>query len=80
MRTYWKPDYETEIQISYEDALVETKKKIEAAVERRLMSERPMGAFLSGGYDSTVVTALMAKLSSQTVKTYSIGFDHPQYN
>jgi len=80
MRTYWQPDYETEIQISYEDALVETKKKIEAAVERRLMSERPMGAFLSGGYDSTVVTALMAKLSSQTVKTYSIGFDHPQYN
>ena len=80
MRTYWQPDYETEIKISYEDALIETKKKIEAAVERRLMSERPMGAFLSGGYDSTVVTALMAKLSSQTVKTYSIGFDHPQYN
>jgi asparagine synthase (glutamine-hydrolysing) len=78
--TYWQPDYETEIQISYEDALVETQNKIEAAVERRLMSERPMGAFLSGGYDSTVVTALMAKLSSQTVKTYSIGFDHPQYN
>jgi asparagine synthase (glutamine-hydrolysing) len=80
MRTYWQPDYETEIQISYEDALVETKIKIEAAVERRLISERPMGAFLSGGYDSTVVTALMAKLSSQTLKTYSIGFDHPQYN
>jgi asparagine synthase (glutamine-hydrolysing) len=80
MRTYWQPDYETEIQISYEDALVETKNKIEAAVERRLMSERPMGAFLSGGYDSTVVTALMAKLSSQTVKTYSIGFENPQYN
>jgi asparagine synthase (glutamine-hydrolysing) len=80
MRTYWQPDYETEIQISYEDALVETNKKIEAAVERRLISERPMGAFLSGGFDSTVVTALMAKLSRQTVKTYSIGFDHPQYN
>jgi len=80
MRTYWQPDYETEIKISYEDALIETKKKIETAVERRLISERPMGAFLSGGNDSTVVTALMAKLSSQKVKTYSIGFDHPQYN
>ena len=80
MRTYWQPDYETEIQISYEDALVETEHKIEAAVERRLMSERPMGAFLSGGYDSTVVTALMAKLSSQKVKTYSIGFENPLYN
>jgi asparagine synthase (glutamine-hydrolysing) len=80
MRTYWQPDYETEIQISYQDALVETKNQIEAAVARRMISERPMGAFFSGGYDSTVVTALMAKLSSQTVKTYSIGFDHPQYN
>jgi asparagine synthase (glutamine-hydrolysing) len=80
MRAYWQPDYETEIQISYQDALVETKNQIEAAVARRMISERPMGAFLSGGYDSTVVTALMAKLSSQTVKTYSIGFDHPQYN
>lgn len=80
MRTYWQPDYETEISISYEDALVETKNKIAAAVERRLISERPIGAFLSGGYDSTVVTAIMAKLSNQAVKTYSIGFDHPQYN
>jgi asparagine synthase (glutamine-hydrolysing) len=80
MRTYWQPDYETEIQISYQEALVETKNQIQAAVARRMISERPMGAFLSGGYDSTVVTALMAKLSSQTVKTYSIGFDHPQYN
>lgn len=80
MRTYWQPDYETEIQISYEDALVETKNRISAAVERRLISERPIGAFLSGGYDSTVVTALMAQLSISTVKTYSIGFDHPQYN
>jgi len=80
MRTYWQADYETEIQISYQDALAETRQKISAAVERRLISERPIGAFLSGGYDSTVVTALMAQLSKSTVKTFSIGFDHPQYN
>jgi asparagine synthase (glutamine-hydrolysing) len=80
MRTYWQADYETEILISYEDALAETKQKISAAVERRLISERPIGAFLSGGYDSTVVTALMAQLSKSTVKTFSIGFEHPQYN
>ena len=80
MRTYWQPDYETEIQISYQDAIEETKNKISAAVERRLISERPIGAFLSGGYDSTVVTALMAQLSKSTVKTYSIGFSNPQYN
>ena len=80
MRTYWQADYETEIPISYEDALAETKQRISAAVERRLISERPIGAFLSGGYDSTVVTALMAELSKSTIKTFSIGFEHPQFN
>ena len=39
-----------------------------------------MGSFLSGGYDSTVVTAYMAKLMSEKVQTYSIGFNHAQYN
>ncbi len=77
---YWEPDFDTKIQISYEDALEVTKKLIEEAVERRLISERPLGSFLSGGYDSTVVTAYMAKLMSEKVQTYSIGFHSPQFN
>ncbi len=79
-RKYWEPDFDTKIQISYEDALEVTKKLIEEAVERRLISERPLGSFLSGGYDSTVVTAYMAKLMSEKVQTYSIGFHSPQFN
>lgn len=78
--TYWVPDFDTKIEISYLEALEITKNLIEAAVSRRLVSERPIGSFLSGGYDSTVVTAYMAKLMSEKVQTYSIGFHNAQFN
>jgi len=79
-KKYWVPDFDTKVQISYEEALEVTKKLIEESVSRRLISERPLGSFLSGGYDSTVVTAYMAKLMSEKVQTYSIGFHSPQFN
>ena len=79
-KKYWEPDFETKVQISYEEALEVTKKLIQDAVSRRLISERPLGSFLSGGYDSTVVTAYMAKLMSEKVQTYSIGFNSAQFN
>ncbi|MEI9906675.1 MAG: asparagine synthase (glutamine-hydrolyzing) [Actinomycetota bacterium] len=77
---YWSPDFSTENTISYEDAVVETKRLITRSVERRLISERPLGSFLSGGYDSTVVTALMVELMSERVKTYSIGFSDARFD
>ncbi len=77
---YWSPDFETVNEISYEDALSETKRLIRDAVERRLISERPLGSFLSGGFDSTVVTAYMTQLIPGKVKTFSIGFDDPRYD
>jgi asparagine synthase (glutamine-hydrolysing) len=78
--TFWNVDFDTKIDISYEDALEITKELIEAAVSRRLISERPLGSFLSGGYDSTVVTAYMAKLMKEKVQTYSIGFHSEAFN
>jgi asparagine synthase (glutamine-hydrolysing) len=78
--TYWIADFETKVTIPYEEALEVTKELIEAAVSRRLISERPLGSFLSGGYDSTVVTAYMAKLMKEKVQTYSIGFHSAAFN
>lgn len=53
---------------------------LEEAVKIRLVSERPLGAFLSGGIDSTIVTALMARHHSGPVKTFSIGFRDRAYD
>jgi asparagine synthase (glutamine-hydrolysing) len=78
--TYWTPDFETKVTIPYQEALETTKELIEAAVSRRLISERPLGSFLSGGYDSTVVTAYMTKLMKEKVQTYSIGFHSEAFN
>ncbi len=80
IKKYWEPDFDTKVQIPYEEALEVTKKLIEESVERRLISERPLGSFLSGGYDSTIVTAFMAKLMKEKVHTYSIGFHSAQFN
>jgi asparagine synthase (glutamine-hydrolysing) len=80
IKKYWEPDFDTKVQIPYEEALEVTKKLIEESVERRLISERPLGSFLSGGYDSTIITAYMAKLMKEKVQTYSIGFHSAQFN
>jgi len=80
IKKYWEPDFDTKVQIPYEEALEVTKKLIEESVERRLISERSLGSFLSGGYDSTIITAYMAKLMKEKVQTYSIGFHSAQFN
>ncbi len=64
--------------------LPELKERLKAglseAVKIRLMSEVPLGAFLSGGIDSSIVTALMAKHSDQPVKTFAIGFKEEKFS
>lgn len=77
---YWSPNFSKVNSISFEDAKAETERLIKVAVERRLISERPLGSFLSGGFDSTVVTAYMSELMTSKVKTFSIGFDEARYD
>jgi asparagine synthase (glutamine-hydrolysing) len=77
---YWSPRFEPKIDLSYKDAVIETKRLITKSVERRLISERPIGAFLSGGYDSSIVTAIMVKLMDEKVNTFSVGFTDPRFN
>jgi asparagine synthase (glutamine-hydrolysing) len=79
-RRYWRLSYEPKHSIGHEAALEGLGQRISAAVEARLVSDVPLGAFLSGGIDSSAVVAYMQTLSPQRVKTFSIGFADPRYD
>lgn len=74
---YWDVKYFFELPIldlSYEEAKGEVKKLLKSACELRMVADVPVGIFLSGGYDSTAVTALLQSERTDKLKTYTIGF------
>ena len=79
-KRYWLPDFATKISITEEEAIEETTRILRESVKMRMISEVPLGAFLSGGVDSSAVVALMAQESSQPVKTFSIGFEEDDFS
>ena len=80
VRQYWKAPY-PEQRLPSEAELVDTlASKLDAAVASHLESEVPLGAFLSGGLDSSTVVALMTKHAAGRVKTFSIGFTEEKYD
>jgi asparagine synthase (glutamine-hydrolysing) len=80
--SYWQPDFAQERQLSWSDNVEQLRALATEAVELRLQSDVPVGAFLSGGVDSSIVVGLMSKLVGKTggIKTYSIGFADPDYD
>jgi asparagine synthase (glutamine-hydrolysing) len=77
---YWQPDFSHKLDISEQEAGERAIEILREAVRIRLMSEVPLGAFLSGGIDSSAVVALMSQESSGRVKTFSIGFDEQDFS
>jgi asparagine synthase (glutamine-hydrolysing) len=77
---YWSLEYAPKTEIGEAEAIEGLREKLTEAVRLRMISDVPLGAFLSGGIDSSIIVGLMAKLSSQPVKTFSIGFEEAAYN
>lgn len=80
LKRYWSLPYQPKIKMDEQEAIGEVRRLLTEAVRKRLISEVPLGAFLSGGVDSSAVVGIMAGLIGDRVKTFAIGFDDPRFN
>jgi len=80
VRRFWNAPVDENTGIDPAAAEEDLLEHLRDAVRSHLVSDVPLGAFLSGGIDSSLVVALMAEASSQPVKTFSIGFDEPAFD
>jgi len=83
-KSYWCPQQLTQQDILHalpeQEQIAKLETLLSDAVQMRMVADVPLGAFLSGGIDSSTVVALMQKNSTKPIETFSIGFDDPQYN
>ncbi|HNR22519.1 MAG TPA: amidotransferase 1, exosortase A system-associated [Steroidobacteraceae bacterium] len=79
-REYWDVRFSLDNRIGFEDAMAELDRRLQDSIRLRMISEVPLGAFLSGGVDSSAVVATMARISDAPVNTCSISFDDPAFD
>lgn len=80
LRRYWEPTYEVDEQIDEKSASQTALELMRQAVERQLVADVPVGVLLSGGMDSSALTALMADQTNAPIHTYSVGFEDKSFN
>ncbi len=71
---FWQPDYQNKLQSSESDAIATLDRELRASVESMLVADVPLGAFVSGGIDSSLVAALMTDITAKPIETFNLGF------
>lgn len=79
-KVYWEPPIPEKTSMPQQDIEAQILNRLRESVKMRMISDVPLGAFLSGGIDSSAIVALMVQESSRPVKTFSIGFEEEAYN
>ena len=74
VRQYWDLDFSRKVAMSEDDCIAEFARRFVQVTQSHLMSEVPLGVLLSGGLDSTVVTAVVSELVGRSIKTFSVAF------
>ena len=80
LERYWNPDWDLERDGDPEGDVERLRTTLDEAVREQMVADVPLGAFLSGGVDSTIVVGLMQRASTRPVQTFSIGFDDPAFD
>ncbi|MFH1902570.1 MAG: asparagine synthase (glutamine-hydrolyzing), partial [Candidatus Omnitrophota bacterium] len=80
LERYWEIDFNHKIKVSESEAGRLVLDALQEAVRLRMVSDVPLGAFLSGGIDSSAVVGLMSRISEKPVRTFSIGFSEKDYD
>lgn len=80
VKEYWNLKEVAEVELSYNEAKDKLHNLLKDAVKIRLQADVSFGSFLSGGIDSALVSSIASKVSKNPIKTFSIGFDDPEYD
>jgi len=77
---YWNLDFTYKTKLTFNESCIKIREILTESTKLRLISDVPLGAFLSGGHDSSIIVGLMSELSTKPVKTFSIGFEEQDFS